>query len=326
MDAIALNSAAFFVALGCAALMGFAIQRGATCMVAAVGEVVTERRLSRFVALLEAGIWVAGGLIVARLFGGLVMPPADYPLTAATVTGGLLLGLGALVNRACVFGAIARIGSGEWAYLLTPVGFFLGCWGAHAVTVIAFPMRASASLSGAVFWPVIPFCLFVAWRALGTFGALRQRQLAQFVWSPHRATAVIGIAFVVMMLTVGNWAYTEALAALAQGQVMDAHAKALLFLGLLVGALSGGWTAGRIQPVMPGVGACLRCLSGGALMGVGSLLIPGGNDGLLLIGLPLLQPYALAALASMAVVIAAGMVIEARLTLCWSAERRRDMA
>jgi toxin CptA len=47
-----------------------------------------------------------------------------------------------------------------------------------------------------------------------------------------------------------------------------------------------------------------RCLSGGILMGAGSLAIPGGNDGLVLTGLPLLWPHAWIAFATMCVSIA----------------------
>ena len=41
---IVLTSLAFIVSALCAGIMGFAIQRGATCTVAAVDEVVTRRR------------------------------------------------------------------------------------------------------------------------------------------------------------------------------------------------------------------------------------------------------------------------------------------
>ena len=45
-------------------------------------------------------------------------------------------------------------------------------------------------------------------------------------------------------------------------------------------------------------------------MGLGSLLIPGSNDGLILIGIPLLRPYAWLALASMCLAIAAALVLQ----------------
>src|SRR3954465_4008706 len=121
------------VAALCAGIMGFAIQRGATCAVAAVGEIVTQRRFSRLLALLEASVWVSGGLVVARALGFLPHSPSGYALNGWTILGGALLGLGAYVNRACVFGAIARFGSGEWAYRATPLGFYAGCLGFGAL-------------------------------------------------------------------------------------------------------------------------------------------------------------------------------------------------
>lgn len=44
------------MAILCVGVMGFAIQRGATCTVAAVEEVLTERRAHRLVAMLEASL------------------------------------------------------------------------------------------------------------------------------------------------------------------------------------------------------------------------------------------------------------------------------
>ena len=49
------------IAFICATLMGFAIQRGGTCLVAAVDELVSKRRSSRLIALGEASLLVAAG-------------------------------------------------------------------------------------------------------------------------------------------------------------------------------------------------------------------------------------------------------------------------
>ena len=129
------------VAAVCAALMGFAVQRGATCMVAALDEVVSKRSASRLIAMLEAAAIVACGIILARLAGHLAMQPASYQLTAWTLLGGAIMGLGAFIARACVFGAVARIGSGEWAYLLVPAGFLLGCVAARPLLAVAPPLK-----------------------------------------------------------------------------------------------------------------------------------------------------------------------------------------
>src|SRR5262245_4989183 len=123
------------VAFGAAGLMGFAIQRGGTCMVAAVSEVVTERRFSRGIALGESALWVSGLLALAGLAGLMNGQHFSYTFGLAALAGGLLLGIGALANGACVFGTIARLGTGDWNYLLTPVGFFFGSL-AHAMLAL----------------------------------------------------------------------------------------------------------------------------------------------------------------------------------------------
>lgn len=310
---ITLLSFSFLIAALCAVIMGYAIQRGATCMVAAVDEVITHQRARRLIALAEAAVWVAGGLILAGIAGLMRMAAVGHAIGVLTITGGVLLGIGAVINRACVFGAIARLGSGEWAYALTPVGFFLGCL-CSTWCVTANPATPTRSpLIGAAPVIIVPFLLFAAWRGVEALGALRRGRFAAHIWSPHRATMVIGLAFVVMLLAVGNWAYTDALASLARGMADDGPARLLLFVALLAGALIGGWTAGRLRLVAPTLTALIRCLAGGALMGLGSVLIPGSNDGLILIGLPLLQPHALIALASMTGAIAGGMLVERRL-------------
>ena len=61
-------------------------------------------------ASLVGGRRPAGGAGLCTCCGRM---PAGYPLNRWTVVGGAMLGLGAYVNRACVFGAIARLGSGE---------------------------------------------------------------------------------------------------------------------------------------------------------------------------------------------------------------------
>ena len=84
---------------------------------------------------------------------------------------------------------------------------------------------------------------------------------------------------------------------------------------LLAGAAWGGVSAGRFRPLAPRLTALLRCTAGGALMGLGSLLIPGGNDGLLLLGMPLLWPHAWLAFAVMAVTIASWLALAAHMPL-----------
>ena len=314
---IVLFSLAFVFALLCAGVMGYAIQRGATCTVAAVDEVVTQRTSRRLLSLLEAALWVAGGLVVAETLHVLPKMPSGYAVSGWTVVGGALLGLGAYVNGACVFGAIARFGSGEWAYLLTPLGFYLGCVTVGPVFAAAAPRKLAQTspVLAAAAWLVVPFVAFALWRVVrgwraASHGAAARwhERVAAHVWSPHTATTVIGVTFVVMLLLVGGWAYTDVLAELARGMAASVGARSVLAIALLAGAALGGWTAGRFANRPIAATQLARCLAGGVLMGWGSLLLPGGNDGLILVGMPLAWPYAWLAIATMCATIAAAQL------------------
>lgn len=130
------------------------------------------------------------------------------------------------------------------------------------------------------------------------------------VWSPRAATTGIGITFFLMLLLVGAWAYTDVLAELARGMAGNLVARSLLLGTLFAGAMLGGFTAGRFRSTRISPIQLLKCFAGGLLMGWGSLLIPGGNDGLILVGIPLLWPYAWLALLTMCVTIGIALLAE----------------
>ncbi len=308
--------AIWFAAIVCVGAMGFAIQRGGTCTVAAVAEVVDDRRFHRLRAMLEASIWVAGLLALAQLGHLAGSMPGGYEASAWTVVGGVLLGLGAWFNGACVFGAVARLGSGDWVYAATPVGFFVGCLSVMAI----FPRPPASELSQVSPLFELPgifagaFVLFALWRMGSGVRTLRQPEglarLHQKIWAPHVATIVIGVSFVGTLLLAGRWAYTDVLADLARamgGPGTSLALPVLLVLALYAGALVGGRTAGLWRSTSVSGSRMLRCFAGGVVMGWGSLLLPGSNDGLILIGIPLLRPYAWLAFVSMVIAIAVAM-------------------
>jgi toxin CptA len=297
------------ISLICAALMGYAIQRGATCTVAAIGEIVENGTFHRLLALMEAALWVAGGLLLARQLGLVMNLPDGVAVSGWTIAGGALLGLGAWLNQACVFGAIARLGSGEWAYLATPVGFYLGALSLPLVFAMPMPKPLTEAAMLTHFpawlgWIVIPFAF---WRLTTMVG-----KSGRTTWSPHEATVVIGVTFIILLIFAGPWTYTELLADTAKGMIANIGNRAILFIGLLSGAWYGGWTAGRFQSRRIVLADIARCLGGGLLMGWGSLILPGGNDNLILVGMPLLYPYAWLGIGTMCLVIAIALRTEQR--------------
>ncbi len=68
---------------------------GATCMVAAVDELVSEGRARRAYALAEAALWVGGLSSIALMLHWLNMSLGIYRVTGWTVAGGVMLGIGA---------------------------------------------------------------------------------------------------------------------------------------------------------------------------------------------------------------------------------------
>ena len=308
------------LALLAAGTMGFAIQRGATCTVAAVEEIVNQRSGRKLLAMLEAALWVAVGLGLAQRLHWLASLPSGYPLTMWTLPGAVLLGFGAWVNKACVFGAVARLGSGEWAYAATPLGYYFGCLSVEAVFPAAAPpglssdMLMSLAASGAL----VPWLALIGWRCHGLLRARGRTPVATAtriaraaVWSPHGATVIIGLMFLATIVLAGTWAYTDVLAGLAHGMTKALHTGAAMAAALVAGAMIGGYTAGCMRwHGVPAI-AVVRCLAGGILMAWGSLLIPGGNDGLILIGMPLLWPYAWAAFLTMGLTVAVAQTTRA---------------
>ena len=87
-------------------------------------------------------------------------------------------------------------------------------------------------------------------------------------------------------------------------------ARTVLLVALFAGAVLGGWTAGRFRSTRVSFVQLSKCFGGGLMMGWGSLLIPGGNDGLILVGMPLLWPYAWLAFATMCITIGAALLLQ----------------
>lgn len=304
-------------ALLCAAAMGAAIQRGNTCMVAAVDELRSRRRASRLAAMLEASLWVSAIALLAHALGHPGALPAGHPLTLWTVAGAALLGLGAALNQACVFGTVARLGLGQWAYLATPAGFLLGCFTVDTLFAVPLPTVASAVPPLAQSPPWVQGLLLAAVATRMLWLLLRRRPVPTSAWTGHAATLCIGVTFAALLLLAGAWAYTDVMLAWARGMAgtlpPGLPLSTALAVALLLGAVAGGWAAGQLQWVRPSPVRLLRCTGGGLLMGWGSAMIPGGNDGVILLGMPMLWPFAWLAFGTLVAVIALALAAQDRL-------------
>jgi toxin CptA len=306
MDLIA-HPLTLAAALSAAAAMGISIQRGGTCMVSAVDHLVSQGSVRKFTALAECSLWTAAlGFAAAGIGLGFAASPA-FPLGLATVAGGFLLGLGAWLNGACVFGSIARIGGRDWHYLLTPPGYLAGSLLHAALLGASAPAIPEPAPAGP--HPVLLALVIVsALVSLAAYGIERRKgRSISALWDYRHATIAIGFTFVILALLAGPWTYTEALGRAAHGKGWPGWVETGLFAALLAGAVLGG--SGLPGPQALTAKRAGLCLAGGALMGLGGSLVPGGNDNLILVGLPALQAHAWVAIAVMTATIATGLNI-----------------
>jgi len=289
----------FLIAFALAGLLGFAIQRGGTCTVAAIDEIVIHRRGSRFFALLEAAVWVAGGLFIFWALKLTKQPIIAWDITWLTVLGAALLGLGAVINGACVVGTISRIGNFEWMFSFTLLGFWVGSTAFYGLNLDVY-LPSSQTREAFQLIPPWLVVLIVAGMLARLF------YLRKHLWHFRMATIVIAIAQLTLMLVYGPWAFSDFLIDLAKrNEVVNFMPRLLLFMALLGGAIWGGLTKTSSRPIggmhLQGM---IQRLMGGALMGAGGLMVPGSHDSLVLFYLPLLLPFALVAYTVMILTIA----------------------
>lgn len=308
--------AGFFAGLILAIIAGFATQRGTICAVAAVDQALTRGDGRRFLALLEAGVWAVLVLIVARAAGvDRLATMSGYEIGLASALGGAVFGVGAVLNGACAFGSAAKLGQGDLAFIGTAVGIYFGALGAHvaldgpevadtAGPIVAAPLAAIMAVA-------LGFMALQTVRSVRSGGLTRPiRTLLAPRWAPSLAVAAIGAANGLMALVIAAWPFSTLLTELAvTGHAGGAVLKVALALALVGGAALGALTSGRFRLRLPRLGYAAEKLGAGGLMGVGAYLVPGGNDALVLFGVPLLQPHALAAFVTMTAAIAAATML-----------------
>ena len=81
----------------------------------------------------------------------------------------------------------------------------------------------------------------------------------------------------------------------------------------VAGAITASVRQGRLRLQRPTAAGILRSIAGGALMGIGIGLIPGGNDALILAAMPTLSPGGVVAYLVMTTTIVFGFEARDRL-------------
>lgn len=306
-----LNMAMIALVLLLVLAAGYATQRGSVCAVAATHELVVEHKISRFVGFLFCAACGLAVMAIGNAWGRPILEIyTGLPVSAAALVGGAIVGIGAFVNRRCAFGTVAELGSGSLPRIGTLIGFVAGAALAVAGHTSSAPMVPSP-LADLPAWVLLASALgAVVVLGLGMTRFALPGTASE--WPPLRSMAIIGVSNGVLMVLMSGWPYTSLLIEIASGADSDFGARGLMAAAFVLGAVVGGVRLGRFKLHIGAAGEWLRAFGGGAIMGVGAVLVPGGNDAMLLVGLPLLLPNLLAAYASMSLTLVALVLMRTR--------------
>jgi uncharacterized protein len=256
-------------------VLGFALNRGSICTVIATTELVSEERPARFIALFEAAVWAA--LVYAILETSPTMQQGWLPLRYL-VPAAMLFGIGSYVNGACVLGSVGHFGNGQ-------IDFGFAFLGIVAVLYIEslfglFPDQPPISAS-------LPLGSVLLAITLLAILALRLGVSLRSESNFHQLTllmAAIGSTFTVLAVLAPGFSITASVGTIVSIPIAGAMISVCMFAGSFVSARI---RMHRVMLKWPTISNILRRSLGGILMGLGAILIPGGNDTLLLIGFPM---------------------------------------
>jgi uncharacterized protein len=278
------------IAMLCGFVFGYATNQGSTCAVAAARTLVDRGQ-----AQMLLGFAVAVGaaaLVFLPLAAFAVVPVQLYTGTApglALVAGAALLGIGAHINGACLFGSLARFGDGELRFAVLPVGLAIGFLLASRLLPTDLPRSPPLAADPVLRqWLLAVYVVILA----GGFVALRGYHRGEGAkarrWPLRRAMVLLGISGALLYALAPGWSYADAV----KREVTPAAVMMMAGIGVpvlaatIAGAVAAGFAARSFRVRWPRPRLLLRSLGGGTLMAFGATLVPGGNDSLLLAALP----------------------------------------
>jgi uncharacterized membrane protein YedE/YeeE len=306
---------ALIVSVILAGILGFAAHRASICTVRAVAELTHSGTGYMLVSIVKSALWVFAITIpVFLLAPQTITGIGGWQLTLTAIFGGLLFGIGAGINGACAYATMARMVDGEVGMLLTVVGFMLGVLlfvaliGAGALTrptpapSLVPDMLNIAPYIGALLFIFVLYEIIRLWRTRGPGTTLRDLVFAP-AYRLSTAALLMGLAGGTIFIAFGSPGYTTTLQQVVEGHLgtrpMPAYGRWVVLGAVLFGMFASTWQRGSFRVEWKPRLSWFRNIFGGILMGLGCALLPGGNDALILYGIPGLSPHALPAYAAL---------------------------
>lgn len=300
----------YTISLPLAAMLGFAVHRASLCTVRTMAEIFSTRKAYMLASMLKAVLWVMAFSVPILLFlPGTATPNLSYAITVAAIAGGFLFGVGAAVNGGCAFSTLWHLANGNLWMLTTILGFCFGVAGPLIMVPMVQPCQALTPLLFkapkmliysilALLWLILIWEILRLWKSRAKGTSWVQLFLSRY-YRLSTAAVVLGFCGGVLYALHDAWTYTNVLKRKIQSlwQPIDQPltVNLILFIALFIGMLLSAWQRGSIGLRWRRIQTWPRHLIGGTLMGAGAVLIPGGNDTLLLKSLPGLSPHAMPA-------------------------------
>jgi uncharacterized membrane protein YedE/YeeE len=316
--------------IGLAALLGFASHRASNCTVRAVAELMNTGHGHILMRIAKSVLWVFA--ITIPFLWLMPEPPGDqkeWTLSALTLVGGAIYGIGAAINGGCAFSTLNQLADGKLRMLGALLGFCLG-----VVIVVAFARSGNFPLPSPI--QLDPLSRFLLSLAVAVGLALWCVYEVMRLWITRRrdvkfmnlllferyrlstAAALMGISNAMLYLTYCSWSYSgtlqQGIESLFSNGDWPQPIRWILFAAMLGGMITSTLQRRSFHFAWRPSLAWLRNFGGGTLMGVGAVLIPGGNDTLILHGIPTNSPNALPAYIAMLAGIAIALVVMRFLT------------
>lgn len=316
------------ISLLCAMLIGFAAHRASLCNVRAVAELLNSGSSHMLRSLMQAVLWMATlGGVLTLVFGVSTHSVGTRTPAIWALAGGWIFGLGAALNGGCSLSTLHRLADGEIGMAATLIGLGLGVLSWPSLATLG-PLPALTSVpSPWLRWPdLAPWALlallaWTVWRLRALHRQARRSTASGWVarmlapsYPLAAGAALLGLGGGWLFAMQGPWSYSgfvrELLLHRQEGTPQPATFHALLVMALVGGMAASAWQRGSVRWRRPG-GALpwARHAVGGALMGLGAAMLPGGNDTLLLAALPQLTTTAAMAYASLLLGIATGLLM-----------------
>lgn len=262
------------------AVVGAAIDTGSICVVRAARDLSVGKPAVAVGSMLAVACAAIVIYVDTKLGWQLRLTPWSYP-TILTFAGGAIFAFGALVNGACAIGTIGRLARGDIGYVATLAG---------GVTIALFLPHVNVASRAPDLQVTTGFIwLSIILTVATAMMVLTRRHLDALSLASY---AILGLVAAVITNVQGDWTWLSLIRQFRSGVPLQ-YATLGCFGAVLIGATMTALLRHRFRLIPAEPKKMLREAVGGGLMTAGAILIPGGNDVLLISGVPSGSPLAI---------------------------------